>query len=294
MKTVTVRQHIKFLPKQCCRCPPVKKTNTYSVYAGLTQESENEILRIDEISDDWNRHCCNPYHPLKLEVRQYFPIPNKESDASKFSTEYRYLREDFAQEVSSLTGYNRQQAIEDWYKSQPVLFTMIRDDGQRCCCKMPCKLLNTFVCCGFCQDGMHAYAGQLIDGPEKGRLNNPDPTKLIGSVKQPSLGGCCTPSLHLTDGHIPEPFGKVEGPCCFGGWSENCCSFNFFVSKFGSGTKAGDLGKIIKKKPDGLSGQVKEVMSQADVYSVQFNDGVELSPAQKITILTSQILSDYM
>lgn len=70
MKTITVRQHVKLFPKKCCTCPPgVKKENTYSVYAGLTQTNENEILRIDEVSDDWNRCCCAPYHPLKLEVR---------------------------------------------------------------------------------------------------------------------------------------------------------------------------------------------------------------------------------
>lgn len=289
-----MRQHVKILPKQCCRCPPVKKTNTYSVYAGMTADAENEILRIDEVSDDWNRCCCNPYHPLKMEVRQYFPLPNKDSDANKISSEYGYLKEDFARELSTLTGYNRQVAIEEWYKSQPVLFSMVRDNGQRCCCKTPCKVLNTFVCCACCQDGMHAYAGEVVDGKEKGLINNPDPAKFIGTVKQVEFGGCCTPSLYLTDGPTSEPFAKVEGPCCFGGWSENCCDFNFTVSRFNSAKKMGDLGKIVKKKPEGLAGQFKEVFTQADVYSVQFNDGAELSPGQKVTVLTAQILSDYM
>jgi len=40
-KKLTVRQHVKILPKTCCSCPPcVVQENTYSVFAGLTMDSE--------------------------------------------------------------------------------------------------------------------------------------------------------------------------------------------------------------------------------------------------------------
>ena len=46
----SIRQHVKLLPKTCCSCPPcVKQENTYSIYAGLNQSSEHEILRADEV-----------------------------------------------------------------------------------------------------------------------------------------------------------------------------------------------------------------------------------------------------
>ena len=70
----TVRQHVKLFPKTCCACPPcVKQENTYSIYAGLNQDSQAEFLRVDEVSDDWNRCCCAPYHPVK--VRPPPPTP---------------------------------------------------------------------------------------------------------------------------------------------------------------------------------------------------------------------------
>jgi hypothetical protein len=292
MGSITVRQHVKLLPKNCFQCPPcVKQENTYSVYAGHTSDNEKEILRIDEVSDDWNRCCCQPYHPLKMEVRQYIPMPNANTTDS---SDAAHLSDDFKRDFSSFSGANRQRLVDDLYKNQPVLMTMLRDDGQRCCCKMPCKMLSSFVCFGCCQDGMHVYAGALEDDTEIGRPNQPNVAKLIGSVQQPVFGGCCTPTLHLRDVESPEPFAKVEGPCFFGGWSEMCFNFQFFVSRFASDKKSGDLGLITKKKPSSMAGGFVEVMSDADVYGVTFNEHAELTPAQKITMLTSQILADYM
>eukprot|EP01031_Cornospumella_fuschlensis_P040498 gene40498-49362_t len=78
MQSITIRQHTKLLPKACCTCPPcAPQENTYSIYAGLTKDSEAEFIRVDEVSDDWNRCCCKPYHPLRLEARQYIPMPGE-------------------------------------------------------------------------------------------------------------------------------------------------------------------------------------------------------------------------
>ncbi len=60
-EVLSIRQHVKLLPKNCCSCPPcVKQENTYSVFAGLNRDSQAEFMRIDEVSDDWNRCCCAP------------------------------------------------------------------------------------------------------------------------------------------------------------------------------------------------------------------------------------------
>jgi hypothetical protein len=232
-----------------------------------------------------------------MEVRQFVPFPNGNNGKT---VDTANLQEDFLRELSHLQGPHRQKAIDDWYKSQPVLMTMLRDDGQRCCYKCPCKWYSTFVCCACCQDGMHVYAGPLDDDKkEVGRPFNPDPNRLIGSVIQPQFGGWFTPTLHVIDGQSSSnpsatPFAKMEGPCCFGGWSEMCCNFKFFVSNFNSPKKTGDIGMMIKKKPQTFAGAFVELFSNADVYSVEFNDTAELSPTQKITMLTGQILADYM
>ena len=124
--------------------------------------------------------------------------------------------------------------MQDFYKKQNVLFTVLRDDGMRCCFKCPCKWLDTFVCCNCCRDGVHVYAGNTPVDPskEEGRpTKSEQPSKLLGSAIQPIFGGCCTPTLHLRgEGQTDEvePFGKVEGPCFFGGFLEFCCDFKFF------------------------------------------------------------------
>eukprot|EP01038_Epipyxis_sp_PR26KG_P016529 gene16529-22562_t len=295
-KTMTIRQHVKLLPKSCCVCPPcVKQENTYSVYAGLNNMANDaEFLRIDEVSDDWNRCCCSPYHPLRLEVRQYIPFPGDNS-----SSDYSHLSEDIRTDFSRFRGREQQQYMRNFYMSQPVLMSMVRDDGERCCWKCPCKLLSSFVCFDFCKDGMHLYAGPVVDEPEKekGRPFQLDQSKLIGSAVQPLYGGWTLPTIHLrADGQQDSdvPFGKVEGPCFFGGWSEMCCDFKFYTSYFNSPTHAGDLAFITKKKPQSLAGAFTELMTNSDVYTIQFNEKASLTAGQKATILTAQILADYM
>jgi hypothetical protein len=180
-----------------------------------------------------------------------------------------------------------------------VLASMVRDDGQRCCLKCPCKVLNNFVCFDFCRDGMHIYAGPVEDEPEKekGRPYNLDASKLIGSVNQPNFGGWCTPTLHLRgpgSADTDEPFAKVEGPCFFGGWSEMCCTFSFYASTFNADKKTGDVALITKKRPASLAAAFVELVSDSDVYGIEFKEEAKLSAEQKITVLGAQLLADYM
>jgi hypothetical protein len=295
MQSVTVRQHTKLLPKSCCACPPcAPQENTYSVYAGMTKDAEAEFLRFDEVSSDCNRCCCKPYHPLRLEGRQYVPVPGDGT-----SSDFGHLANDFRNDWQGLAnGRAKMTALKDMYRHQPVVLSMVRNDGQRCC-RFPCKWLSTFVCFGCCQDGMEVYAGPLQDeeGKDIGRPFNLDQSRLIGSATQPNYGGFVTPTLHLRgegQKEDAEPFAKIEGPCCFGGWSEMCCNFQFFVSKFTSDKKSGDIAMIEKKKPASAAGALIELMSDADVYTIKFNESANLTPSQKVTILAGQLLADYM
>jgi hypothetical protein len=274
----------------------VKQENTYSIFAGLSQDASSEILRVDEVSDDWNRCCCAPYHPTRLEVRQYVPTPG---DGSSTGTDH--IQNEVSRDWDRFSAGDRQRALHDYYTKFPVLMSILRDDGQRCC-KYPCKCLSSWVCFSCCQDGVHLYAGSISEDAddEKGRYNITSSTgsdRLIGRVVQPNFGGWYIPALQLHDGleaNTNAPFGKVEGPCCFGGWSEFCFDFKFFVSNPSSPQHTGDLGLITKKKPSDAGGLVAELCSDADLYSIQFNEERGLNAEQKLTVLAAQLLLDYM
>lgn len=115
----------------------------------------------------------------------------------------------------------------------------------------------------------------------------------LGSASVPVMSAFFSPTLHVMDrGGVDGPFAKVEGPCCFGGCSEFCFSFNFPVSKFGSAAKTGDIGKIIKQKPKDFGSGLREVLTNADLYTINFDDK-ELTPEQKSLLIGSLILNDY-
>jgi len=294
--SMMVRQHVKLLPKNCCSCPPcVKQTNTYSVYAGIGQDAQAEIMRLDEVSNDWNRCGCSPYHPLRVEARRYIPIPGDGS-----GSDYSHLSADWQRDLNNWGNRGATASkLKDLYKTQPVMFSMVRDGGQRCCA-CPCKWLSTFVCCSCCQDGVHIYAGDPPDedANEPGMPYEPF-TKyaVIGSVKQPICGGVCHPEIHLRDeggasNEDSEPFAKIEGPCFFGGWSEMCCDFNFPVSYFKSASHTGDAGFIVKKRPSSMAQAGIQLFTESDVFSVNFSSN--LTASQKVTLLAGQVLTDYM
>ena len=110
-----------------------------------------------------------------------------------------------------------------------------------------------------------------------------------------SYGGWCTPTLHLFDNQsTAEPFGKIEGPCCFGGWSDMCFSFKFFTSYFKSPKKTGDVALITKKKPSSAADAVVQLFTDASVFTINFNESARLTASQKTSVLAGQLLADYM
>lgn len=93
------------------------------------------------------------------------------------------------------------------------MFSMVRDNGQRCI-GFPCKCLATFVCCACCQDGLHIYGGAVPDNKgEEGNPNNIPVNNFIASVIQPNFGGFCHPQVDLRKDQDDnsKPFGKVVG-----------------------------------------------------------------------------------
>ena len=113
-----------------------------------------------------------------------------------------HLSADFSRDFGNFTGHQKQQNVYDLYKQAPVLFTIVRNDGQRCCA-LPCKCLSTFVCFNCCQDGVEVYAGATPNDPDESNLGRPyqlDPKRKIGAVNQPNFGGWCHPEIHLREG----------------------------------------------------------------------------------------------
>jgi len=211
-----------------------------------------------------------------------------------------FLQANLHNDWNRLTNKNiRERAIahKEFYSRQPTLFTVVRDDGQRCCYKCPCKCYSLCVCFECCQEGAHIYAGKTEDGEEKGRPFKENPASLIGSIIQPILGGCCIPYLLLRTGSdASEPFAKLAGPCFFGGWSEMCCDFRFNVSKPTSDRSSGDIAIITKRRPKTVTAAVTTLCcnNEMDVYSIEFKPDPSITTEQKVTVLSSQILLDYM
>jgi len=105
---------------------------------------------------------------------------------------YNHLGQDVANDWNRLTNpTDRQNLLVNYYKTRPVLFTVIRDNGQRCIRCVNCKWLNTFVCNSCCQDGVRVYGGAIPDAPadsgwEAGvpfELQNAEP-RFLGAVTQ--------------------------------------------------------------------------------------------------------------
>mmetsp|Transcript_26410 Transcript_26410/g.26660 ORF Transcript_26410/g.26660 Transcript_26410/m.26660 type:complete len:385 (+) Transcript_26410:47-1201(+) len=298
-QSMSIRQHVKLLPKHCCVCPPcVEQENTYSIYAGLTRDNAAEFLRVDEVSDDWNRCCCKPHHPWRLEVRQYIPPPGGDIASS----DWQHLASDVQGDFSRFSTPEKAKFLKDSYQKAPVLFSIVRDDGMRCgwCIpRFPCKVLDCCIFHDVCADGVHVYSGGMADpeGEERGRPHDgkvTDRGQLIGTVKQPWCGGGCHPVMDLRNSDGDEPYGRVEGPYCFGGWMELCFDFKFSVSSFHGTPKSDDIAMIVKRKPSSLAMAATDLMSDADNYTIEFNPMASLTPAQKANIMSAQLLADYM
>ena len=73
-----------------------------------------------------------------------------------------------------------------------------------------------------------------------------------------------------------------------------CCDFKFFVSRFTSDRGLGDIGLITKRRPKSLAAAAVELGTDADVYSIDFNSAANSTAEQKLTVLSAQLLLDYM
>ena len=90
----------------------------------------------------------------------------------------------------------------------------------------------------------------------------------------------------------PAPFAVVEGPTCFGGCMDLCCSTKFMVSS--TAGKSGDLASITKKPPTGACGWFAALCTVADTYNIDFNQNNGLTPKQKASIIGEMAHLDFL
>lgn len=119
--------------------------------------------------------------------------------------------------------------------------------------------------------------------------DKPDPSQMIGYVKEPFLGGLLSPKLNVMDREGGREIATIQAEakcCCIGGM---CCNHTFHVKDPQSGRS---LGKIVKERPGNLAQIAKELTSDADNFTLHVDP--TLPVAQKATFLAALHLVDYM
>lgn len=110
----------------------------------------------------------------------------------------------------------------------------------------------------------------------------------IGYIKQPFLGGGLAPTLQVMEREGEEPYATIQADavCCIAGL---CCDHTFVVRDAAGGT----IGKIVKMKPSSLGQFSQELVSDADVFSIEFQNR-DLDVNKKATLFGALHLIDYM
>jgi len=258
-----VKQRVKFwetLSGGCC-----EQSNTYDFF---DQKTGAHVFIAQEYSDDCTRCICNPYHSLRVE----FKLVNAADRSWSSRTEIA---------------------------SMPTVMHFEREGW----CSKPC-----LACCipgdtAMCKDGFFLHAGPALHG-EPGLPGVRDGT--IAYASQPKWGGCFTPTMNIFTRSSPgkdetsfAPMAKLEGPQFFGGCLELLCNSEFKFSGFTPQTidtavQTGDVARMTKVKPRGFCSCVREMYTDSDHYTIDYREGIGLTPNQKASMMASMVLADYM
>ena len=197
-------------------------------------------------------------------------------------------------------GKKKADLKRDKLKSLPTVMWAERE-GLCSCSKIG---LGCCICHQCCANEMFVHAGDVPPGATVGSLAWTD-DKLIGYIMQPvPFGGGLTPTLNIMERASPadgsvRPIAKLEGPCCFGGCTELCCTSTWLISsmqphQYKKKIKTGDMAKIVKQRPRRLKGAAREALTDSDSFVLAFPDGNLLAPQQKAVMMSSLLLVDYM
>jgi len=109
----------------------------------------------------------------------------------------------------------------------------------------------------------------------------------IALVKQPIMGGGFSPQLDIMDREGGELQATIKAEaCCFIGGI--CCDHTFTATD----PDGNYIGKIVKERPEGLGEAMKEMMSDADIFTFYVKKEVDVK--KKASMLAALHLLDYM
>ena len=219
--------------------------------------------------DWWCRVCCSPNHPILLKI--YHATALQPQDPQKC--------------CCITCGQRPDISYPD--KNRGAILSLERFG----LCQ---RFAGCWVCCECCQDEMRIHRGDVGQAGDAGSL--PEGT-MLGRGIVPIGGGGCTPTVNIMDrsAGVPEKQAAViEGPMCFGGILDCCCDTSFKISR--TKGKSGDLGRIIKKIPEGCSGWCRAACTTADTYDIELTEaGAQtMTPFEKAAVISEAIHLDYM
>mmetsp|Transcript_4372 Transcript_4372/g.9384 ORF Transcript_4372/g.9384 Transcript_4372/m.9384 type:complete len:316 (-) Transcript_4372:232-1179(-) len=135
-----------------------------------------------------------------------------------------------------------------------------------------CKCGQCFSCHECCRQEMKVHMG-------------PGEGEMIAHIMEPSMGGGLSPTLQVMDrdGNDVATI-KANATCCIGGI---CCDHTFTVED----PQGNSMGKIVKERPDGIGQFAKELVSDADVFSMDVPK--DMDPKKKAAMFSALHLIDY-
>ena len=225
-------------------------TNSYRIFGGTSEEDSTAPLAIARESGPAWARCCCAPHNSML-----LHVNDAHNESNTFVTLER-------------PGVNCCDGEGGGFGPKPCM-----------CC---------FVCDESCADGMTMH-----DGRVDGHAGSIAKDRALMTLKQPaSGGGGCTPTIEVHGANATESHfkGVVEGPCVFGGCSENCCDANFRYSAQAGGS--GDIGTITHLRPKSCTQLTTESCTDADRFGIQISDSK--TGEEKLDVLMAALLTDYM
>jgi hypothetical protein len=126
------------------------------------------------------------------------------------------------------------------------------------------------------------YTHYMIDANGNPMSSRSEDNK-IATVRVPWLGGCCTPTLDVTD-RTGKSMGQIIGPFC--------CVSTFCGSDFGLHDATGArIGEVKKLQPENLREFVMQLETNAKNFKITFPDTMD--PAFKMAVLASVFQLDF-
>jgi len=161
---------------------------------------------------------------------------------------------------------------------RPVLI-----EREGCCSKL--------LCCFSCSDTCANHADVLVTGTKE--------AKNFSSQYRFEEKICngCTPEINIIDNKVGKVVAVISGPTIFGGCSEFCMDYDYFITSAGDGMVApGDIAHVEKKKPEGCIQALTEAFTDVDNFELHFNPNNKHSqdPDFKAVALAALVYLDFM